>query len=97
MAAVELAFLQVSPIYCGYGIPHGHGEPVVLVPGIHGHRFQSVLHLKMWLRRIGYQTFYSGIAVNADCPNLLIQRNLRESVQQGYASTGRKVHLIAHS
>ncbi len=37
VAAVELAFLQVCPIYCGYGIPHG--EPVVLVPGFMGTDF----------------------------------------------------------
>lgn len=96
MAAVELAFLQVSPIYWGYGIPHGDGDAVLLVPGCMATDFY-LLHLKMWLSRIGYETLYSGIMVNADCPNLLIQRNLRESIQKGYASTGRKVHLIGHS
>jgi pimeloyl-ACP methyl ester carboxylesterase len=50
-----------------------------------------------WLERIGYQPFFSGIGFNAECPNLLIQLRLRESIEEAYRATGRKVHLVGHS
>jgi pimeloyl-ACP methyl ester carboxylesterase len=96
IAGVELAFLQISPIYWGYGIPHGDGSAVVLVPGF----LSTDLYLTqfaIWLRRIGYKAFYSGIPLNADCPNLLIRRNLNEAVQQANQYTKGKIHLIGHS
>jgi alpha/beta hydrolase fold len=96
LAGVELAFLQVSPIYWGYGVPHGDGSAVVLVPGFLG----TDLYLSqfaVWLRRIGYKAFYSGIAINADCPNLLIRRNLNDAIDKANASSKGKIHLIGHS
>ncbi len=96
LAGVELAFLQVSPVYWGYGVPHGDGSAVVLVPGF----LASDLYLTqfaIWLRRIGYKTFYSGIRWNADCPNLLIRRNLDAAIQQANESSQDKIHLIGHS
>jgi triacylglycerol lipase len=53
--------------------------------------------LAIWLRRIGYKTFYSGIPLNADCPNLLIQRNLSDAMENAREATKGKVHLIGHS
>lgn len=96
LAGVELAFLQVSPIYWGYGIPHGDGSGVVLVPGFLG----TDLYLSqfaVWLRRIGYKAYYSGIPINADCPNLLIRRNLNEAIEKANASSKGKIHLVGHS
>ena len=96
IAGVELAFLQISPIYWGYGVPHGDGSAVVLVPGFLGTNLY-LTQFTIWLRRIGYKAFYSGIAVNADCPNLLIQRNLHIAMQQASKATRGKIHLIGHS
>jgi len=96
VAGVELAFLQVSPIYWGFGIPHGDGSAVVLVPGFLGTDLY-LTQFAMWLRRIGYKAFYSGIALNADCPNLLIRRNLQDAIEQANAHTKGKIHLIGHS
>ena len=46
--------LHASPVYYGFGVPHGHAEPVVLVPGFLGDdRYLTEMH--MWLRRIGYR------------------------------------------
>ena len=47
--------------------------------------------------RIGYRPYFSGIGINADCPNLLIERHLNETIEQALAETGRKIHLIGHS
>lgn len=96
LAGVELAFLQVSPIYWGYGIPHGDGSAVMLVPGFLGTDLY-LTQFAVWLRRIGYQPFYSGISINADCPNLLIRRNLNDAIQKANASSKGKIHLIGHS
>ncbi len=79
-----------------YGIPHGDGSAVILVPGF----LSTDLYLtqfRSWLCRIGYEAFYSGIQLNADCPNLLIRRHLNETIQQASKITAGKVHLIGHS
>jgi len=96
LAGIELAFLQVSPIYWGYGVPRGDGSAVVLVPGFLGTDLY-LTQFAIWLRRIGYQAFYSGIRLNADCPNLLIRRNLNDAIAQANDRTQEKIHLIGHS
>jgi pimeloyl-ACP methyl ester carboxylesterase len=96
LAGAELAFLQVSPVYWGFGIPHGDGSAVVLVPGFLGTDLY-LTQFAIWLRRIGYKAFYSGIRLNADCPNLLIRRNLTDAIGQASDSTQGKIHLIGHS
>lgn len=96
MAGVEFAFLHVSPIYWGYGIPHGDGSAIILVPGFLGTDLY-LTQFAVWLRRIGYQSFYSGIPVNAECPNLLIRRYLNDAIEKASAYTQGKIHLIGHS
>jgi pimeloyl-ACP methyl ester carboxylesterase len=87
--------LHASPVYYGYGVPHGKGEPVVLVPGFLGSdRYLTEMHL--WLRRIGYQPYFSGIGRNVDCPELLTQR-LLTTVRAAHAETGRPVSIVGHS
>lgn len=87
--------LHVSPIYYGFGVPRGHGEPVVLVPGFLGSdRYLTEMHL--WLRRIGYRPYFSGIGRNVDCPELLTQRLLM-TVRQAQKETGRPVTIVGHS
>lgn len=96
LAGVELGFLWISPIFLGYGVPHGDGSGVVLVPGFLG----TDLYLTQfgsWLRRIGYRPYYSGIRVNAECPNLLIQQHLHAAIEKAYKSTRHKIHVIGHS
>jgi pimeloyl-ACP methyl ester carboxylesterase len=69
---------------------------VVVIPGFLG----TDLYLSemfAWLSRIGYRPYFSGIGLNAECPNLLIQRRLRETVDRAVNDTGRKIHLIGHS
>jgi triacylglycerol lipase len=96
LVGVELAFLTLSPLYWGYGVPHGDGSAVVLVPGFLGTDLY-LMQFRNWLRRIGYDPYYSGIHLNADCPNLLIRRHVNESIEQACKSSRRKVHLIGHS
>ena len=92
----ELLLLHATPVYYGFGIPRGDGSGVVVIPGFLGTDLY-LMELHAWLGRIGYRPYFSGIGINAECPNLLIQRRLNETIGTAVAETGRKVHLIGHS
>lgn len=96
LLGAEILMLHLAPVYYGIGVPRGDGSGVVLIPGFLGtDAYLQQMHA--WLRRIGYQPYFSGIGINAECPNLLIQRRLNGTIDQALAETGRKVHLIGHS
>ena len=50
-----------------------------------------------WLRRIGYRPYFSGIGLNAECPNLLIRHRLNHTIETALAETGKKIHMVGHS
>ncbi len=94
--AAELVFLHAAPLYYGLGIPHGDNSAVVLIPAfLCPDAYLAPLH--QWLARIGYEPFFSGIGFNTECPNLLIRRQLNETIEKALAQSGRRVHLIGHS
>jgi len=96
MAGVEMLYLKVSPVYWGFGVPEGDRSGVVVVPGF----MLNDLYLaefRSWLNRIGYRSYSSGIGINAECPNILVKQHLVETVEQAYAETKKKVHVIGHS
>jgi len=94
--AADLLLLHSSPVFYGLGVPHGDGSAVVLVPGFLG-TDTYLRQLHSWLGRIGYRPYFSGIGLNAECPNLLIQRRLSEAIDRALLDTGEKIHLIGHS
>ena len=96
LVGFELVQLRLSSIFYGLGVPHGHGDAVVVIPGFLG-TDAYLGDLFSWLRTIGYRSYFSGIGWNAECPNLLIRRRLNETVKRAHHATGRKVHLIGHS
>ena len=94
--AADLLLLHASPVYYGLGIPRGDGSAVILVPGFLGtDAYLSQMH--SWLGRIGYRPYFSGIGINAECPNLLITQKLRDNIERALLDTGEKIHLIGHS
>jgi len=94
--AAELVLLHAAPLYYGLGIPHGDNSAVVLIPGfLCPDAYLAPLH--QWLARIGYEPFFSRIGLNTECPNLLIRRQLNETIEKALAKSGRRVHLIGHS
>jgi triacylglycerol lipase len=93
---VELLLLHAAPVFYGFGVPHGDGSAVVLVPGFLGTDPQMT-NLHHWLTRIGYRPYFSRIGVNAGCPNLLVRERLTQTIDEALAATGRKVHLIGLS
>jgi pimeloyl-ACP methyl ester carboxylesterase len=96
LCATEFFLLHASPVFYGLGIPHGDQSAVVLIPGFLGND-RYLLQLHSWLERIGYRPYLSGIAVNAECPNLLIRHCLAGTIRRARSETERKVHLIGHS
>ena len=92
----EVLLLHATPVYYGFGVPPGDGSGVIIIPGFLGTDLY-LTELHGWLARIGYRPYFSGIGVNADCPNLLIKRRLTETIERALAETGRKIHLIGHS
>jgi triacylglycerol lipase len=92
----EVLLLHAAPVYYGFGVPRGDDSAVVIIPGFLGTDLY-LTEIHNWLARIGYRPYFSGIGINADCPNLLIQRRLNETIQRARADTGRKIHLIGHS
>ena len=88
--------LHATPVYYGLGVHPGDGSGVILIPGFLGtDLYLEELH--SWLARIGYRPYFSGIGINAECPNLLIERHLNETIERALTETERKIHLIGHS
>jgi pimeloyl-ACP methyl ester carboxylesterase len=87
--------LRASGVYWGFGVPHGEGEPVVVVPGFLA-TDTSLVELFWWLGRIGYRPRFSNIGRNADCPDHMASK-LLETIQQVHEETGQRVRLIGHS
>ncbi len=77
-------------------MPRGDGSAVIIIPGFLGTDVY-LTELHAWLARIGYEPYFSGIGINAECPNLLIQRCLNQTIDKALDETGRKIHLIGHS
>jgi triacylglycerol lipase len=92
----EMLLLHATPVDYGLGVPRGDGSGVVIIPGFLGTDLY-LMELHGWLGRIGYRPYFSGIAVNAECPNILIGRNLNASIERALSKTERKIHLIGHS
>ena len=93
---VEAALLHASPVYYGFGVPRGDNSAVVVIPGFLGTDIY-LMELFAWLRRVGYTPYFSGIGLNAECPNLLIQRRLKDTIERARKETGARIHLIGHS
>ncbi len=92
----EILMLYASPVYYGLGVPRGDGSAVIVIPGFLGSDLY-LGHLHQWLDRIGYRSYLSGIGLNAECPNLLIQQRLEETLDKALWETERRVHLVGHS
>ncbi|MBZ5664544.1 MAG: hypothetical protein LAO30_08070 [Acidobacteriia bacterium] len=94
--AAEVLLLHATPVYYGFGVPRGDGSAVVIIPGFLGTDLY-LMELHSWLGRIGYRPYFSGIGINAECPNLLVQRQLSKTIEEALTDTERRIHLIGHS
>jgi len=64
----QLGALLRDPVYYGSEMPHGHGQPVLLIPGFLAGDWTLTV-MAGWLNRLGYRAYFSGIKWNVDCPN----------------------------
>jgi triacylglycerol lipase len=95
LVGLDWMALHASPVYYGLGVPRGDKSAVVVVPGFLA-TDQYLWEMNLWLRRIGYKPYMSRIGWNADCLHLLTEK-LAATIDEAYAATGRKVHLVGHS
>lgn len=95
-SAIEAALLHLAPVYYGLGFSPGDKSGVIVVPGFLG-TDAYLFELWAWLHRMEYSPYFSGIGLNAECPNLLIRRSLNATIDRARKETGRKVHIIGHS
>ena len=96
LVGIEILSLRVSPVYWGFGIPHGDRSAVVVIPAMMGTDLY-LAELRAWLGRIGYRPYQSHIGLNAECPNLLIRQRLTDTISKARRQTKRRVHLVGHS
>lgn len=95
-SAVEAALLHIAPVYYGLQVPHGDLSPVIIIPGFLGTDIY-LAELYAWLYRLDYRPYFSGIGLNAECPNMLIRRSLNATIDRALQESGRKAHIIGHS
>jgi triacylglycerol lipase len=91
----ELARLTVDPVFYGAGVPRGHGEPVMTIPGFLAGD-ASLVVMREWLSRLGYDPHAAGITTNVDCSDRAADR-LERRLERLHRGTGRRVALIGHS
>ena len=84
-----------DPIYRGERVPHGNGEPVLLIPGFLAGDW-SLSVLTHWLGRLGYQVYCSGIEWNISCPQRTSDL-LRWRLARVVKETQQPVTIIGHS
>jgi len=92
---LEWMQLRLSPVYYGFGVPHGRQQPVLLIPGFMSGDLM-MLEMHRWLRRIGYHSALSRITWNNDCPDRT-GRKLTHLLHTLADKTGSRVSLIGHS
>src|SRR3954453_1558291 len=92
----EAPMLAFDPVFYGLGVPHGNGQPVLLIPGFLANDV-SLSVLGGWLFRLGYRPRRSGITLaNVDCSDRAVNR-LEQRLERIVDSRGRKAAIVGHS
>ena len=84
-----------SDVLAGKGIPHGHGQPVLLLPPAAAGDWLMPVMLQ-WLRRIGYSAHSSQINLHVDCSDRTMARTIPRLEEIAERSEA-KVTLLGHS
>jgi triacylglycerol lipase len=87
--------LFCDPVYYGFGVPQGRGEPVLLIPGFFAGDC-SIAPLGQWLARIGYRPYLSGIDWNIGCPGRRLEQ-LKRRVEVIVREKSQPLVIIGHS
>jgi pimeloyl-ACP methyl ester carboxylesterase len=93
--SAEFMRLLVDPVFHGQGIPHGHGAPVLVLPGFGGGD-HLLAPMALWLRRIGYGVSACGIWLDTNCSERAMLR-IERRVEELAAEHGGRIAIIGHS
>jgi len=91
----ERLALQMDPVWRGDGVPHGDGQPVLLIAGFLAGD-PTLGAMAAWLKRLGYAPRRAGLRANVDCATRAADR-LEERVRDLRALTGRQVSIVGQS
>jgi triacylglycerol lipase len=91
----ELMRLLVDPVFHGHGIPHGDGQPVLVLPGFGGGD-HLLAPMALWLRRIGYGVSTCGIWLDTNCSERAMLRIERRVTELAEEHSG-PVAIVGHS
>ena len=87
--------LLVDPVFHGQGIPKGHRDSILLIPGF-GSGDWTFNTMARWLQQIGYRTHLSGINLNVGCPQRKVERMLSR-LEAISTDAGGRIVIIGHS
>lgn len=93
--AQHLSRLLCDPFFYGTKVPRGDGRPVLLIPGFFAGDW-SLATLSLWLTRIGYRPYLSGIDWNVGCPDEKSER-LGWRLEHLNQECGSPAVLVGHS
>jgi triacylglycerol lipase len=91
----ERLALAVDPVWRGEGVPHGDGQPVLLIAGFLAGD-PTLGTMATWLKRLGYAPRRAGLRANVDCATRAADR-LEERVRELHAQTGQQVSIVGQS
>jgi pimeloyl-ACP methyl ester carboxylesterase len=91
----RLSSLLGDPIYYGWGVRKGAGEPILLIPGFFAGDWMMAA-MAGWLARIGYRPYLSGIDWNVGCPGRKLEL-LGWRTQAIARESGVPLVLVGHS
>lgn len=95
-AVAEWGFLHLSPIYNGFDVDRGNGEPVIDIYGFAAPEL-STNEISFWATRQGFNSFRSGIGLlNLNCLDESKDK-LAKVIDQACNDTGEAVVLAGHS
>ena len=92
---IELTSLLRDPVFRGERVPHGAGQPVLLIPGFLAGD-DSLGLMTRWLRRAGYRAYVGGIRSNVDCGAATIER-LTRRLELFAEREGQRVAIVGQS
>lgn len=95
LAALERAALSNHPVWRGQDVPHGDGQPVLLIPGFMAGDL-SLGSMAQWLKRIGYRPCRAGIAANVDCTARSVER-LERHLERHVLHYGQSAIVVGQS
>ena len=87
--------LRRDPVFRGIEVPHGNGEPILLIPGFLAGDW-SLSVLTEWLNGLGYRVYCSGIGPNIRCPYKTSEL-LRWRLDYIAKEAKQRVIIIGHS